>query len=168
MLQEMDKSSTGYLHKYKGTMNTKLTHLLREAQKDKSETIVVKTDPNQIRFNSYETKNFHICPKAQTLFKGLADQENKEVLGHITRAVKDTDKFFALEIKIMELINTAQKEYSDAALRKASKGIMDFVNAAFKLTFQLGFIQTTVGRDISSNASFVQDHVNEIISQMSL
>lgn len=143
-----------------------LVSLLTEAQsKDtKMAEVAIEVSPDELVFNSYQTKNFHMCKKAHRLFKNLQLQDDKEVLSQLTRIVKDVDKFFALEQKTLDIIKDSRTKFTTAAMNKLRRSIEQFMKEALNIQFNIGTIQTLVKRDMSAG-NFVSDHINMILEE---
>ena len=143
----------------------KLSNIITEAENTaKMQAAVVSIDANEIMYNSYVTKNFHLCPKAKAVFSKLLDLTDKELLSEVTRAVKATDVFLGEDeaLRTMQQNNDYGVEW-EKRRKNIAAGFTKFVKSSHDLSFLLGSIETKVQRNLNSGKNFPGEHVNQMI-----
>lgn len=112
--------------------------------------IVVGADNKEINYNNYQTKHFHMCPKAKSMFSSLHDVAGDN-LAEITAAVKKADQMFGYEMKFQEAETITPSAFNR------------FVQCALDLRGMIGKISQLVGRELHGRTTFVAEHLKSVM-----
>ena len=121
----------------------KKLELLKESLKKQ----LKEADSKEVDVFGYQTKHFHVCPGATSLFKALIPRTPDKMQDMVVKLAKHHDILFAIEIIALKS-SKAAKQYLDKAIETASN------------IYKIG---GKIGLDQNSDLSYIQNHL-EIIN----
>ena len=118
-----------------------------ELLKESLEQKLKEADSSEIDVFGYQTKHFHVCPGAISLFKRIIPKTPEKMQDMVVKLAKHHDILFAIEIIALKS-QEAAKQYLDKAIEVASN---------------IYVIGGKIGLDQNTDLSYIQNHL-EIIN----